>query len=83
MSFHPNPVSMAVHVEHHRQELLDQARQYRMANEAARAGKSEVRPRVVALKAAVASFARTVMMMGQHERTTSLEIPQSASGEAR
>ncbi len=82
MPFHPNPVSMAVHAEHHRQELLDQAQQYRLAKEAAGDGGPALRPRMFALKATVAGGVRAIATWRRPALNQPLELPQSAPGEA-
>jgi uncharacterized protein (DUF3084 family) len=82
MSVHPNPMSMAVNVEHHRQELLDQAHQERLAKEAiagaaqAREGRSEV-------GTVVASRAWSLFSRLRPALTQPLNLPQSAPGDTR
>lgn len=85
MPFHPNPVSMAVHVEHHRQELLDLAHQERLAKEAingaprARRGWSGMNAMLAGLMRAVAAHWRPEL---PEPLELPLELPQSTSGEA-
>lgn len=82
MSFHPNPMSMAVHVEHHRQELLDQAQQERLAKEAI-ASATQTRQGRLDVKAAVANRARSLFSRLRPALSQPLELSQSSPGEAR
>jgi hypothetical protein len=74
-------MSMAVNVEHHRQELLDQAHQERLAKEAiagaaqAREGRSEV-------GSVVASRAWSLFSRLRPALSEPMEAPQSVPGEA-
>ena len=81
MQFHPNPVSMAIHVEHHRQELLDQAQQYRLAKEAAGDGAPGLGRAWSGLKATISSV-RTLASRQRPTLSATLALPQSAPGEA-
>jgi hypothetical protein len=81
MSVHPNPMSMAVHVEHHRQELLDQAHQERLAKEAI-AGAAQTREGRAELGAVVVSRARSLFSRLRPALSEPLEAPRSAPGEA-
>ena len=82
MSIHPNPMSMAVHVEHHRQELLDQAHQERLAKEAI-AGSAQARKGRLEVGTVVASRAWSLFSRLRPALTQPLEMPQSSPGEAR
>ena len=81
MSIHPNPMSMAVHVEHHRQTLLDQARQERLAKEAI-AGAARAHQGSWEVRAAVAGRARLLFSRLRPGLADPIELPQSAPGEA-
>lgn len=81
MPFHPNPMSMAVHVEHHRQELLDQAHQERLAKEAI-AGRSHGGPTLAQASASAAGRARSLFGWLRPALAEPIELPQSSPGEA-
>jgi hypothetical protein len=82
MSIHPNPMSMAVHVEHHRQTLLDQARQERLAKEAiACAVRTHQGQRDVG--AVVASRARLLFARLLPALARPLDLAQSSPGDVR
>jgi hypothetical protein len=76
MSFHPNPMSMAVHVEHHRQELLAKEAITSAMQVQDRQGRSDV-------KAAVANRARSLFSRLRPALAQPLELSQSSPGEAR
>jgi hypothetical protein len=80
MSIHPNPISMAVHVEHHRQELLDQARQEWLAKEAI-AGAARTRQGHLATGTLVASRARMLFSRLRPGLAQPLELAQSSPGD--
>lgn len=81
MPFHPNPVSMAIHVEHHRQELLDQAHQERLAREAIN-GAPRVQRGWSGMYAMLGGRVRTVAARWRPDFAESMELPQSTAGEA-
>jgi hypothetical protein len=81
MPLHPNPLAMATHVEHHRQELLAQARQERLAKEAIAGRVSRRRPRTEAHDTVVAR-ARACLGRLRPRLAKPLELPQSTLGEA-
>jgi hypothetical protein len=81
MPFHPNPVSMAVHVEHHRQELMTLAEQERLAKEAVSGRLNSSRGRIGAMTS-IANGIRTVVARWRPEMVKPLELPQSTPGEA-
>ncbi|MGH2617288.1 MAG: hypothetical protein ACRDJC_18810 [Thermomicrobiales bacterium] len=81
MPFHPNPLSMAVHVEHHRQELMTLAEQERLAKEAISGRPTGSRGRH-GVMAAVANGIRSVAARWRPETVKPLELPQSTPGEA-
>jgi hypothetical protein len=80
MSIHPNPMSMAVHVEHHRQTLLDQARQERLAKEAI-AGAARAHQGSWEVRAAVAGRARLLFSRLRSGLSQPLEPAQSSPGD--
>ena len=81
MAFHPNPMSMAAHVEHHRQELLAQAHQERLAKEAI-AGRAQTRVGFAAASAAAVGRARSLFGRLHPALASPIELPQSSPGEA-
>ena len=81
MPFHPNPMSMVVHVEHHRQALLDQAHQERLAKEAI-AGRSLSRPGLAQASATAAGRARLLFGRLRPALAEPIELPRSSPGEA-
>ena len=80
MPVHPNPISMAAHVEHHRQELLEQAHQVRLAKEAI-AARDRVPDRLAENTVAVVRL-RSAWARLRPDLTESVDLPQSAPGEA-
>jgi hypothetical protein len=73
-------MSMAAHVEHHRQELLEQARRERLAKEAI-AGRAPSQTAGADTSAAV-SRARSIFARLRPALTDPVELPQSSPGEA-
>jgi hypothetical protein len=82
MSIHPNPISMAVHVEHRRQELLDRARQEWLAKEAI-AGSARTRRGQWDVGAVVAGRARMLFSRLRPGLAEPLELAQSSPGDVR
>lgn len=81
MSFHPNPMSMAMHVEHHRQELLDQAHQERLAKEAI-AGSGRARSGLAAASATAVGRARSFFGRLSPALARPIDLAQSTPGDA-
>ena len=81
MPVHPNPISMAVHCESRRQDLLDQARLHRLAKEAS-AGGGRSRLEVAETRAVAVGRARSVLARLRPALVEPVEGPQSAPGEA-
>ena len=81
MPFHPNPMSMATHVEHHRQELLAQAHQERLAQEAL-AGRANAGYGLVEASATAVGRARSFFGRLRPALAKPVELPQSSPGEA-
>jgi hypothetical protein len=81
MPFHPNPLAMAVHVEHHRQELLAQAQQERLTKEAIN-GRPSVGRGPSGLKTVIATGLRNVVARWRPEMVKPMEFPQSTTGDA-
>mgnify|MGYP000162022495 CR=1 FL=1 len=83
MSFHPNPMSMAAHVEHHRQRLLEQAHQERLAKEAI-AGRAHARSSTGLAEASAAAVGRARSLFGRLRPALAkpIELPQSSPGDA-
>lgn len=86
MPFHPNPISMAVHVEHHRQELLDDAARYRRANEAAGNNGPDLLRALAAVRTRIANGARAFTAARREVLNAPLDrpraMPHSTPGEA-
>ena len=81
MPFHPNPMSMATYVEHHRQELLAQAHQERLAKEAI-AGRSHAHQGWAEASAAAVGRARSLFGRLRPGLGAPAELPRSTPGEA-
>ena len=81
MPIHPHPNTMATHVEHHRQELLKQAQQERMAREALAGGPA--RNGLAEATAAAVGQTRAIFARLRPALTAPMELPQSQPGEAQ
>jgi hypothetical protein len=80
MTVHPNPISMAAHVERRRRELFDQAQREQVAKEAI-AGAALTRHGQWEVGSVVAGRARKLFSRLRPGLTQPLELAQSSPGD--